>query len=302
MPIKDKNFYNEASALKLGWTPQWFNCENFDGELVNSIKKFQKDHELTEDGLCGEGTFRVIYTEREAKIEQLKQQCKNNTKDEKIKKFIVCDDIPIEIEWDKVVGMFDSKSLRLTEGFKYQNAPRKITQFVCHHDAALSAKSCHDILKRRGLSVAFLIDNDGTIYQCVDPKHISWHAKGFNDISVGVEISNAVEIKYQKYYVSKGFEERPIIPKKKIHRGTIGPTLGFYDIQVKALIQLLKSVCGFYKIPIQIPLDDDGNVINKVIENPKEFQGIIAHYHNNKDKIDPIGLDFKKVLNELKND
>ena len=37
----DAEFYNEASALKLGWTPAWFGCSGFDEELTAAIKDFQ---------------------------------------------------------------------------------------------------------------------------------------------------------------------------------------------------------------------------------------------------------------------
>ena len=30
----DKNFYNESSAAKLGWDPSWFDCDEFDEDLV----------------------------------------------------------------------------------------------------------------------------------------------------------------------------------------------------------------------------------------------------------------------------
>ena len=37
----DKVFYNESSAAKLGWTPEWFGCTSFDEDLVDSIKDWQ---------------------------------------------------------------------------------------------------------------------------------------------------------------------------------------------------------------------------------------------------------------------
>ena len=40
--MDDKNFYNESSSAKLGWEPQWLGCDEFDDELVEAIKKFQK--------------------------------------------------------------------------------------------------------------------------------------------------------------------------------------------------------------------------------------------------------------------
>ena len=37
----DKIFYNEGSAAKLGWTPDWFGCTKHGEKLVAAIEKFQ---------------------------------------------------------------------------------------------------------------------------------------------------------------------------------------------------------------------------------------------------------------------
>lgn len=60
----DKNFYNEASAKKLGWEPSWFGEKYFDDKLVRAIKKWQRLREIKADGLCGPMTFRRLWTER----------------------------------------------------------------------------------------------------------------------------------------------------------------------------------------------------------------------------------------------
>ena len=67
----DAEFYNEASALKLGWTPDWFGCSYFDEDLTEAIKQYQKDNGLKADGLCGPGTYRRIWTDRQSKLRYL---------------------------------------------------------------------------------------------------------------------------------------------------------------------------------------------------------------------------------------
>ena len=42
----DKDFYNSSSAAKLGWDPSWFGCDEFNDELVNAIKKWQRKKNL----------------------------------------------------------------------------------------------------------------------------------------------------------------------------------------------------------------------------------------------------------------
>ena len=64
----DKIFYKKSSATSLGWTPEWFNVQYFDDMLTKAIKRWQKNNGLKADGLCGPGTYRRIFTEREDKI------------------------------------------------------------------------------------------------------------------------------------------------------------------------------------------------------------------------------------------
>ena len=68
----DKNFYNESSAKNLGWDPSWFGQKYFDEQLVRAIKKWQKARGLSADGLCGPATYRRVWTERQADIDDYK--------------------------------------------------------------------------------------------------------------------------------------------------------------------------------------------------------------------------------------
>ena len=44
-----------------------------------------------------------------------------------------------------------------------------VKQFVVHHDGCSTSDMCFSVLQNeRGLSVHFMIDNDGTIYQTID--------------------------------------------------------------------------------------------------------------------------------------
>jgi len=68
----DKNFYNEASAKKLGWEPSWFGEKYFDDKLVRAVKKWQRSRGISADGLCGPTTFRRLWTERQSEIDDYK--------------------------------------------------------------------------------------------------------------------------------------------------------------------------------------------------------------------------------------
>ncbi len=64
----DKDFYNKSSSDSLGWEPSWFECDEFDNNLVKAVQKWQKSNGLTADGLVGPMTYRRLWTEREANI------------------------------------------------------------------------------------------------------------------------------------------------------------------------------------------------------------------------------------------
>ena len=66
-----------------------------------------------------------------------------------------------------------------------------VDQFVLHFDDAGLSRTCFLVLQDdRDLSVHFMCDLDGTIYQTLDLKERAWQATIANDRSVGVEIAN----------------------------------------------------------------------------------------------------------------
>jgi len=67
----------------------------------------------------------------------------------------------------------------------------KVDQFVIHYDVCGTSRRCFQVLHdMRGLSVQFMLDIDGTIYQTLDVKERAWHAGTANSRSVGIEIAN----------------------------------------------------------------------------------------------------------------
>lgn len=294
----DKYFYNEASAKKLGWEPSWFGCYKFNDDLIDAIAKFQKSKGLTPDGMCGPSTYRRIYTDRQKDIESFFPNEKNNKES-----FIVFNSNYHEIKWPKVKLWFEGDGLRIRKGYKTMRNKRDPSFFVCHWDVCLSSESCYKVLQKRGLSVHFLIDNDGTIYQTMDMNDVAYHAgsRKWNDKSIGVEISNAYYLKHQDWYVKQGLGERPIIRDAVVHGSKLKPFLGFYPQQIEALRALMRSVNKATGIPLQAPLDrskkTNTNVSKKCADG--RFEGFISHYHLTNNKIDCAGLDLDKILKEV---
>ena len=138
-------------------------------------------------------------TEKEADRISLESSSQNS--------FIICNGNEHSIDWDNVIPVNHTSGLSLPKNcYKRAKNERKPTMFVSHWDVCLSSKSCFNILKKRKLSVHFLIDNDGTIFQLMDCNDIGFHAgnRKVNNNSIGVEISNAYYPKYQNIYRSKG--------------------------------------------------------------------------------------------------
>ena len=296
----DKIFYNQASAAKLSWDPTWFGVKEFDEELVDAITAWQKKIGIKADGLCGPGTYRRIYTERSSNITDYRPPiipCSDES-------YIVCQGNFFKINWPRVVLWTDTNGLKSSGGFTPYFEKRKIDMFVNHWDVCLNAHTCAKVLNKRGISVHFCIDNDGTIYQMVDMNHAAWHAgsRKANLNSVGVEISNAYYPKYQGWYDSNGFGERDLVEGAHVHGRTLDPFLDFYPAQIDALKALWQACHEALDIPYKCPLDKNGETLYKVSTSAAaaRFKGFVSHYHLTNRKIDCANLDINTLLKDLK--
>ena len=279
-----KIIYNKRSAKKYGWTPNWFGAEKFDSYLLDRVKEFQRIHDLKSDGLVGPVTYRRVYTNREAYPASDKR--------------ILCNGAMIPIEWDKV------KLSLLKEGtYKKQTRRRTPSMVVTHWDVCLSAESCKRVLEKRGISTHFVIDNDGTIVQLADCNDITWHAgiRKVNNVSIGIDFSNAYYKKYQSNYIKAGFGPRPLLEDSEVHGVKLKPHLGYYPAQILAYKALLDFLNKTYGIPLDFPRDDDGNLLTTVHPESSKgvFDGVTCHYHLTRKKIDTAGLKLDKIIDEI---
>jgi N-acetyl-anhydromuramyl-L-alanine amidase AmpD len=66
-----------------------------------------------------------------------------------------------------------------------------VDQFVLHYDVCGVSRECFRVLHDgRGLTVHFMLDVDGTVYQTMDLKDQAAHATIANGRSIGIEIAN----------------------------------------------------------------------------------------------------------------
>ena len=297
----DKDFYNKSSSDSLGWNPSWFGCEEFDFKLVKAVQKWQRKNGLTGDGLVGPMTYRRVWTEREASISNYEGPRTKGAYDGG-DKHIIHNGHFIPIEWDKVILWDEESGFKANKGCytDYSGRPdRNPTMFVNHWDVCLSSESCAKVLNKRGISVHFLIDNDGTIYQMLDTQHKAWHAgipkyEGGNSKGIGVEISSAYYLKYQDWYKKNGFGDRPIQSNAWVHGRKLDPFLDFYPIQIEAF----HIGVG---IPLEYPKNSGGHAetgVHRACERG-EFSGFCNHYNFIRTKIDCAGLDLPTLLDEV---
>ena len=195
-----------------------------------------------------------------------------------------------------------------------------VDQFVIHFDASGTSRRCFEVLHDvRGLSVHFMLDLDGTIYQTLDLKERAWHATTSNSRSIGIEIAHIgafsagsggraqewyqrsetgpplITIPDRKGYGGqrmKGFAGRPARPEPI--RGNIqGRDLEQYDFtpeQYRALVRLTAALCRvFPKIKCDYPRDSTGRLVTvKLPDNElKVYTGLLGHYHIQTNKVDP---------------
>ena len=286
--------YNKRQAELYGWTPEWFDASDFDDVLTENIKKFQREHRLTADGMCGPSTYRVKYNEVEDDGDFIISH--PSTTDDK---YIIHSGNAVEIFWDKVVLWTEQPQFAAKSYTNLSGKPeRHPNMFINHWDVCLSSSSCQRVLNNRGLSVHFLLDNDGTIIQTTDMQNICYHAgRTVNNVSVGVEVSDAYYLKYQDWYEDNGFGPRPIWRNAKVHGKTLDPFLGFYDIQVNALAALWEAVSYACDIPLAIP--EVQGTVDPTVRNGT-FEGFANHYNITTGKIDCAGLDNEAVLAHAK--
>jgi hypothetical protein len=290
--------YNIESSRKWGWTPDWFGAACFDNYLIESVENWQRAAGLEDDGLVGTQTYRRIVTEREVNAD-LYEPYGPVTETGGAHLFFNGHFVPID--WNKVVLFSDPDGFKAPNGTYTSFAgkeQRQIDMGVTHWDVCLSSQSCFKVLVKRGISVHFLIDNDGTIYQTLDMQHAGWHAgsRVCNLNSVGVEISNAYYLKYQGWYEKHGFGPRQVVKGAKVHGGTLEDHLGFYPVQAAALRALWRAVGNACSIPFDTPGHLDG-VCEPAAKG--HYRGFVHHYNLTRRKIDCGGFDMADIIEGL---
>jgi N-acetylmuramoyl-L-alanine amidase len=218
-------------------------------------------------------------------------------------------------------------------GWPLELLQQKVDQFVYHYDVAASSRGCFRTLHDdRALSVHFMLDLDGTIYQTLDVKERAWHGSESNSRSVGIEICNigayseserkTLDTYYRKAEDGKTQIVLPVWAKNSqrtpnfvgrpsrdemIVGNVQGTEYSQYDLtpqQYDSLAKLTAALCmTLPRIKPDYPRDSQGNLITKVLDDAQweQFSGLMGHYHVQENKQDP-GPAFRwdKVINDAR--
>lgn len=216
-------------------------------------------------------------------------------------------------------------------GWSLPELQERIDQFVIHFDASGTSRRCFEILHdRRGLSVHFMLDHDGTIYQTLDVKERAWHATTANSRSVGIEIAQAgafpvpqrrnlepwytndgagIRLTFPEWIgetgiATPGFIGRPARPEPIIGRIQDSELIqyDFTPQQYAALARLTATLSrALPKIRIDYPRDAEGRLVPRAL-SPEQLQshtGLLGHYHVQRGKVDPgPAFDWERVVRE----
>ena len=219
-------------------------------------------------------------------------------------------------------------------GWPLELLQKKVDQFVLHFDVCGTSGQCFYILHdMRGLSVHFMLDVDGTIYQTLDLKERAWHATKSNDRSIGIEIANigayAVEgrsktlnewyqpdetgkvkivlpayIRGQEHLKGKVFRPRKNEPVIGTVRDTKYAQYDYTEQQYASLIKLSAALCTIFpQIKPDIPRTPDGKVLPQTLTDEQwaSYSGILGHYHVQTNKSDPgPALDWEYLVTETR--
>ncbi len=209
-----------------------------------------------------------------------------------------------------------------------------VDQFVIHFDATGTSRKCFEVLQdNRNLSVQFMLDLDGTIYQTLDVKEAAWHATKANQRSIGIEIANMGAHPVGKpnpladwYRPDPDGKLRIVDPRapkssgpsaastvlrparnEKVVGVVQGEKLEQYDFtpeQYEALPRLIATLCRLFpKMHCDYPRDASGSLLRKQIPpaDYEHYQGILGHYHVQTNKVDPgPAFQWDRVLNQAK--
>lgn len=172
-----------------------------------------------------------------------------------------------------------------------------LRQFVIHHDGCDSSRQCFHVLHdQRGLSVHFLIDNDGTVFQTLDVLDCAFQAAGVNEISVGVELCNRGDaLRYPNDYHGRRDKVTCRI------NGHQWLAYAYTPAQLASMVSLGRAMARLFpNLPPEFPVGGDGDQLWATLTDVRQYTGYLGHYHVSANKWDPGPFDFKSFASQIR--
>lgn len=217
-------------------------------------------------------------------------------------------------------------------GWTLEDLQEVVDLFVIHYDVCGTSRFCFRVLEARGLSVHFMLDADGTIYQTLDLKERAWHASQANSRGVGIEIAHIGAYPAPGHPVMKPWypsdEAGPYIhfparigdpaqrtpdfvgrpARAELVDGVInGKRYWQYDFTEEQYRALARLTAGLHrvlpKIALEVPRDEEGAVLPRALSEDEfaEYSGLLGHWHVTTRKQDPgPAFDWERVLGEAR--
>lgn len=198
--------------------------------------------------------------------------------------YVICDGRKVQTPFN-VVGWARS-------GYEFRGRNRTVTKVVVNHatgaenppSAVYKTLLTHATYgKLQPLSIHFVVDRYGEVYQMADTAIRCVHAQDANAISIGIEFICRLSDFHK--VPDKGVKRERV--KARIH----GVEVEYDELtpeQIEAGVLLNEFLCGLYALPMVVPENPDGSVYLDQLSDQasQRFVGCTAHLHWHPEKYD----------------
>lgn len=280
-----KSKFNRDSNQKFGWleTLPWhlFGIDASDGIDFQEILNLQNAAGCEADGLVGISTLRQVQQTLKRNHGVLWNPCTGATSPCSIEVPIMFWhglEVPLNRCTYPVHTYKDPAGVDLHFTGNFSKKSRSVNSLVVHW-GGLNPQHLGRVFANRKASSHIAIgrsEDTGEvgIYQYIDLAHVTWHAKGANENSIGIDICQQPELKHLGYYVGRGYLvetiENPSYPK-------YGPKkIISLDSEIRrAAADLLTSLQDAFSVPSFAPSMGEGCLSPDQIARG----GIFSHFH-----------------------
>lgn len=175
-----------------------------------------------------------------------------------------------------IIPFNDSRGLNLHNVGNFSKRERDLKSVIVHW-GGLNPTHLHRVFSNRKASSHFAIgkseDSDVIeVFQYVDLAHATWHAKGANTNSIGIDICQQPEKKHLGYYLKHNYDVSLIN-----NPSDLGPKkIISLDPEIRIVTsQLLEALMVSFGLNNNIPSASDGLISKEMLEEG----GVFSHFH-----------------------